>query len=165
MTLNTENAYVFRFKRGVADGALTALAALLAYLPAQAFGIYQGFWGSIIAISVVQTEIGETEKIARNQFIGAAIGGCVSLIGLLLFGQGIVIYAVTIALTMIVCALLDVMKASRLAGITCTIVMLVPSTGSPLDIFLTRFGEVCWGAFVGFTTVWVADRVRRACFE
>lgn len=133
MTSNLANAYASRLKAGLSDGLLTAIAAVATFLPAQAFRIYQDFWRSIIAISVVQAEMGETERIARNQFIGAAVGGIVSLAGL----------------------------------------VLPPCRNHPhhrhaggldrhaADIFLTRFGEVCWGAFIGLTTVWVADRVRR----
>jgi uncharacterized membrane protein YgaE (UPF0421/DUF939 family) len=164
MTTQISHPYLSRLKSGLPDGVMTAIAALVAYLPAHMIGVYQGFWGAIIAISVVQSEIGATEKIARNQFIGAVVGGTICLAGIVLFGQQIAVYGAAVALSILACTLLNVASASRLAGITCTILMLVPSTGSPLDIFLTRFAEVCWGAFVGLAVVWLADRLRRSLF-
>lgn len=153
--------YVPRLKLGLRDGVMTAAAAVLAYLPAYSLGISQGFWGAIIAIAVVQSEFEATEQIARNQFIGAAVGGLVGLIALLTFGDHVAVYAVAVVLVMAACSLLNVMSASRLAGITCTIVMLVPPTGTPLEMFLARVGEVAWGAFIGLSVVWVADRLSR----
>ncbi len=150
-----------RFRSGLYDAAMIGLAALLAYVPAHLVGIQEGFWGSIIAISVVQNEIGATKEIAKNQFIGVAIGGLFGLAGLLLFGPNAIVYAIAVFLSMLACSLLDVAGANRIAGIACTIVTLVPFGGTPLHIFLARVGEVTWGTCVGLGIVWIADRLSR----
>ncbi len=161
MTNETAAPFPQRCRDGLYDAFMIGLAALLAYVPAHLVGITEGFWGSIIAISVVQNEIAATEKIAKNQFIGVAIGGLFGFLGLLLFGPSAVVYATAVFLAMLACALLNVASANRIAGIACTIVMLVPFGSTPLHIFLARVGEVTWGTCVGLGIVWIADRLSR----
>src|ERR1700679_2478757 len=66
---------------GLSQGLMSAVAAILAYLPTKPLGLQEGFWGSITAIAVVQSELGATRNSARDQFAGAAIGGLTSAIG------------------------------------------------------------------------------------
>jgi hypothetical protein len=55
---------------------------------------------------------------------------------------------------------MNVAGASQLAGITATIIMLVPRTGSPSVALASRVGEVGWGVTVGITIVWLAARLK-----
>jgi hypothetical protein len=63
---------------------------------------------------------------------------------------------------MLACWAMNVGSASRLAGITATIILLVPHVGSPQSMFLSRIVEVGWGVCVAVATVWLAARLPAA---
>jgi hypothetical protein len=69
------------------------------------------------------------------------------------------VYAATIVVAMLACWVLNVASASRLAGTTATIIILVPHTGSPAGMFGSRLAEVAWGVSVAVVTVWAAARL------
>jgi uncharacterized membrane protein YccC len=157
--LRKELPLLRRMAAGVHHGSISAVAALAAYLPTQALGLQEGFWSAITAISVVQTEFQATESTARDQFIGASVGGVVSVCAALAFGQHLAVYIAAIVLSMLACWGLNVASASRLAGSTATIILLVPHTGSPERMFASRLTEVGWGVCVAIATVWLAARL------
>lgn len=144
---------------GAHHGVISAAAALLAYLPTSSLGLQEGFWSAITAISVTQTEFQATETTARDQFIGAAVGGTVGVCTALLFGHHLAIYGAAIVVSMLVCWTLNVASASRLAGTTATIILLVPHTGTPQQMFIARLTEVGWGICVAVGLVWLAARI------
>jgi uncharacterized membrane protein YccC len=151
-----------RLAAGAHHGAISACAALLAFIPAHAIGLKESFWSAITAISVAQTEFRATQTTARDQFIGAAVGGLTGLCALFALGQNLIVYAFAVVLAMLVCWVLNVGSASRLAGITATIILLVPHVGSPQGMFLARIAEVGWGVCVAVTIVWLAGRLPAA---
>jgi hypothetical protein len=73
--------------------------------------------------------------------------------------QNLFVYAGAIVLSMLVCWALNVASASRLAGSTATIILLVPHTGSAQRMFGARLAEVGWGLCVAIAIVWLAGRV------
>jgi uncharacterized membrane protein YccC len=141
--------------------AKTALAAALCWWLALRFGLHDGYWGSISAIIVLQSNMGATVSASRDRFIGTLIGGVVgfsfSLFGVLPWNY---IFAVMVA--MIVCGLLGLRASSRLAGVTITIIMLVQKTGSRWGLALDRVSEVILGIVVALavTTLVLPDRAR-----
>src|SRR5580698_4500904 len=82
-----------RMAGGAHYGMISACAALIAYLPTRPLGLKEGFWSAMTAIAVVQTEFRATETTARDQFIGAAIGGVTALCAYVALGQHLVVYA------------------------------------------------------------------------
>ncbi len=150
-----------RVAGGTHLGAISAFAAVAAYLPTHAFGLKEGFWSSITAISVVQTEFQATQTTARDQFIGAAVGGIVAVGASLAVSneQNLFVYAGAIIVSMLVCWALNFATASRLAGSTATIILLVPHAGSAQRMFGARLAEVGWGVCVAVAIVWLAGRV------
>jgi uncharacterized membrane protein YccC len=157
--LRKELPLLHRMAAGAHHGSISAIAALAAYLSTRALGLQEGFWSAITAVSVVQTEFQATESTARDQFIGAAIGGVISVCASLAFGPSLALYAGAIVLSMLTCWGLNVASASRLAGSTATIILLVPHTGSPERMFASRLTEVGWGVCVAIATVWLAARL------
>jgi uncharacterized membrane protein YgaE (UPF0421/DUF939 family) len=153
---------LYRVAAGAHHGMISACAALLAYLPAHAIGLKESFWSAITAISVSQTEFRAAQTTARDQFIGAAVGGLTGLCMFLALGESVIVYALAVVLAMLVCAVLNVGSASRLAGITATIILLVPRTGSPVGMFVARLSEVGWGVCVAVAIVWLAARLPAA---
>jgi uncharacterized membrane protein YgaE (UPF0421/DUF939 family) len=146
---------------GVTQGLMSATAAIIAYLPTKPLGLREGFWASITAIAVVQSELGATQSSARDQFAGAAIGGLVSAVIVSVAGQQLVAYAVSIILSMLACWLFNVSSAARLAGSTATILMLVPHQGTAAWMMLSRIAEVGWGVAIGVLTVWAVNKIER----
>jgi uncharacterized membrane protein YgaE (UPF0421/DUF939 family) len=148
-----------RMAGGAHHGLMSACAAVVAYLPTQPLGLKEGFWSAMTAIAVVQTEFRATETTARDQFIGAAIGGVTALCAYIAFGQHLIVYAAAVVVAMLACWALNIASASRLAGTTTTIILLVPHAGSPASMFGSRLAEVAWGVSVAVVTVWVAARL------
>jgi uncharacterized membrane protein YgaE (UPF0421/DUF939 family) len=148
-----------RTAAGTHYGVISACAALLAYLPAHRLALKEGFWAAITAIAVVQTEYRAARTTARDQFVGAAIGGVIAVCLSVLAGSSPLLYAAAIILAMMSCWVLNVASASRLAAITATIVLLVPHPGSAELMFLSRLGEVGWGLCVAIFVVWLAGRL------
>lgn len=148
-----------RIAGGLRHGVMSALAAICAYLPAQALGLHEAFWSALTAISVVQTEFHATENSARNQFLGGIIGGLVGLCLLLGLGEHLAVYLAAVVLAIILCWALNVPSASQLSGITATIIMLVPHTGAPQTMLVARLSEVGWGIAMGIAVVWLAAKL------
>jgi uncharacterized membrane protein YccC len=151
-----------RVAAGAHYGLVSACAALVAFVPAHAIGLKESFWSAITAISVAQTEFRATETTARDQFLGAAVGGLAGLSAFLALGQSLIVYGLAVVLAMLVCAVLNIASASRLAGITATIILLVPRSGSAQSMFVSRLLEVGWGICAAVATVWLAARLPTA---
>jgi uncharacterized membrane protein YgaE (UPF0421/DUF939 family) len=147
---------------GLAQGLMSATAAIIAYLPTKPLGLREGFWASITAIAVVQSELGATRSSARDQFAGAAIGGLFSAIIVTYEGQHLGPYALAVVLSMLTCWLFNISSAARLAGSTATIVMLVPHQGTAEWMMLSRIAEVAWGVTAGIAIVWIVNKVEHA---
>jgi uncharacterized membrane protein YccC len=138
---------------------MSAICGVLAYLPTRALGLPEGFWSAITAIMVVQAEFRATEVLARDQFVGAAIGGVVGTCAALTFGDGLAVFAIAIFAATLSSWILNAASASRLAGTTTTVILLVPHVSSPERMAAVRIAEVGWGVCVATVAVWVAERV------
>ncbi len=145
---------------GAAQGLMSAAAALIAYLPTKPLGLQEGFWGSITAIAVVQGGLSATQSSARDQVIGAAIGGVFGAAVVATIGQSLPGYALAIVLCMSTCWLFNVASAARLGGSTVTIIALVPHHSTVEWMMLSRFTEVGWGVLVGLGTVWLVNKLK-----
>ncbi len=139
---------------GLRQSATAAAAALIAFVTSQAVGSKEGFWGAITAIVVIHPEFEATKAIAKNQFLGATIGGLIALPFMLAFGQHLWSYGLAVAVSILCCWAANVPNASRLAAITVTIVSLVPHKGTVESMLIARFAEVIWGVCVAIVLVW-----------
>jgi uncharacterized membrane protein YgaE (UPF0421/DUF939 family) len=153
---------VHRADGGIAQGSMSAVAALLAYLPTRALGLREGFWAAITAVAVVQTEFGSARNTARDQLAGASIGGAIGVMFAAVAGQHLGSYAGALIVSMLLCWILRVPSAARLGGITATIILLVPHPGSAQSMMLSRVGEVGWGVVVAIAVVWLVNTVEGA---
>ncbi|MBB5695624.1 FUSC family protein [Muricoccus pecuniae] len=150
-----------RLRDGLSQGTLSALAAVVAYLPTQALGLREGFWGAITALAVAQAELGAARSTGRDQLAGATIGGGIGVATVLTIGAGLPGYVLAVVISVLACWCVNIASASRLAAITATIILLVPHTGTPQHMLLSRVGEVGWGALVALGLVWLRERVTR----
>jgi uncharacterized membrane protein YccC len=148
-------------QRLLIHAAKTALAAALCWWLALRFGLHDGYWGSISAIIVLQSNMGATVNASRDRILGTLIGALLgfsfSLFGVLPWN-----YILAVLAAVIVCGLLGLRSSSRLAGVTITIVMLVEKAGSRRDLALDRVSEVLLGIVVALavTTLVFPDRAR-----
>ena len=147
-------------RRLVIHAAKTALAAALCWWLAMRFGLHDGYWGAISAIIVLQSNFGSTITASRDRLLGSLIGALFGF-SFSLFGTLPWNYLLALLAAVSVCGLLGFRSSSRLAGVTITIVMLVPA-GSHWTVALDRVGEVLLGIIVALvvSTLIFPDRAR-----
>jgi hypothetical protein len=148
-------------RRLLIHAAKTALAAALCWWLALRFGLHDGYWGSISAIIVLQSNVGSTVNASRDRLLGTLIGALLGF-SFSMFGALPWNYILAVLAAVLICGLLGLRSSSRLAGVTITIVMLVQSTGSHQAIALDRVVEVLLGIVVALavTTLVLPDRAR-----
>jgi uncharacterized membrane protein YccC len=146
---------------GARRGGLLALAAGVAYFPTHALHLHQAFWAAITALLVLQNEMRAVKNMARNQALAALIGGGVGLVLLLLWGDTVPAYLAGVLASALICHTLAIEGASQLAGVTVTILMLVPTTETPVQFWLARVSEVGWGIAVSSAIAWLVLRKGR----
>jgi uncharacterized membrane protein YccC len=139
----------------------TAMAAGICYWLARLVGLQDGYWGSISAIIVLQSNVGSTVTASRDRLIGTLIGAGFGAVFSLL-GDGLWAYLLAVITAMVVCSLLGLKNSSRLAAVTVTILMLVHRTGSNWTLPLHRVIEVLLGIVVtlGISTLVLPSRAR-----
>jgi uncharacterized membrane protein YccC len=148
-------------RRLLIHAAKTALAAALCWWLALRFGLHDGYWGSISAIIVLQSNVGSTVNASRDRLlgtiIGAALGFSFSLFGTLPWN-----YILAVLAAIVACGLLGLRSSSRLAGVTITIIMLVHKEGPRWSLAMDRVGEVVLGIVVALavSTLVFPDRAR-----
>jgi len=151
----------FEHRRLLILAGKTTLAAALSWWLARLFGVRDGYWGSISAIIVSQSNVGATVTASRDRIIGtvigAALGFAFSPMSPLLLG-----YVLALLLAIAVCGLMGLKNSSRLAGVTITIVMLVHRERSAWGLALDRVIEVLLGIVVALAvaTLVFPDRAR-----
>ncbi len=148
-------------RRLLIHAAKTALAAGLCWWLALRFGWRDGYWGSISAIIVLQSNVGSTVTASRDRLIGTLIGAALGFL-FSLFGVVPWNFILAVLVAIIICGLLGLRNSSRLAGVTIAIVMLVHKEGPRLGLALDRVGEVILGIVVALlvTTLVFPDRAR-----
>jgi uncharacterized membrane protein YccC len=148
-------------QRLLIHAAKTALAAGLCWALAMRFGLHDGYWGSISAIIVLQSNMGATVRASRDRIlgtlIGAALGFSFSLFGALPWN-----FILAVLTAVVACGLLGLRTSSRLAGVTIAIVMLVQKPGPRWELAMDRVVEVVLGIVVALavTTLVLPDRAR-----
>jgi uncharacterized membrane protein YccC len=157
----SQGLFNYERRRLLIHAGKTTLAAALSWWLAKLFGVRDGYWGSISAIIVLQSNVGATVTASRDRVIGTVIGAVLgfafSPLHPLLLG-----YVLAMLVAMIACGLMGLKNSSRLAGVTVTIVILVHREGSAWGLALDRVIEVLLGIVVALavTTLVVPDRAR-----
>ena len=142
--------------------AKSALAATLCYWIATLAGLHDGYWGSITAIIVMQSNVGSTVTASRDRLVGTLIGAAFGAV-FSLPGVSLWTYVPAMLLAMVTCSLLGLKNSSRLAGVTVTILMLVQQHGGSRWLLpLHRVLEVLLGIVIalGISTFLLPTRAR-----
>jgi uncharacterized membrane protein YgaE (UPF0421/DUF939 family) len=146
----------------VLDAVRTTLAAVAAMLLAHLLQLPEYYWAPISAIVVVQSTI-PPRDLAWQRFVGTALGAVLAAALATFFPPNALVYAAGILLCGVVAWLSRVSGAYRFAGITLSIVLLIPHTNGPWIVAWHRFLEVSLGIAVALvvTTVWpLAEKTR-----
>lgn len=134
-----------RLRAGLLMAVQAVCSASLAYGTGLLLHTQDAFWAAMTAISVVQHSYVDTEHLARDQLIGALVGGLCGLIAALYGGGHYYVYASAIVVAVVFSWSINIGSAARLAATTATILLLVPAGNSPWHVALLRFGEVAIG--------------------
>jgi uncharacterized membrane protein YccC len=157
------NQGIFNFDRRhvLIHAAKTALAAALCWGLALRLGMHDAYWGAISAIIVLQSNFGATVTASRDRVLGTLIGALFGF-SFSLFGTLPWNYVLAVFAAVGLCGLLGLRSSSRLAGVTITIVMLVPQAGAHWTVALDRVLQVLLGIVVALavSTLVFPDRAR-----
>jgi uncharacterized membrane protein YccC len=157
-----DSAFLTSEKRALLLLAIkTAMAAGISYWLAKLAGLQDGYWGSISAIIVLQSNVGSTVTASRDRLIGTLIGAGFGAVFSLLSTE-FWPYLLAVITAMVTCSLLGLKNSSRLSGVTVTILMLVHRTGSNWTMPMHRVLEVLLGIVValGISTLVLPSRAR-----
>lgn len=135
----------------------TALAATASLLIARLVKLPEAYWAAVTTIIVMQSTLGVAWSISKQRLVGTALGAVLAATVATYAGTQWGLYGAAIVVAGVICVLLGVGRnAFRYAGITVTIVMLVPKTHPYWVIALHRFIEISLGIGVGLaiTAFW-----------
>lgn len=137
------------------DSLRTSLAAVAAMLLARFFKLPEYYWAPISAIVIVQSTIPPL-TLGWQRFVGTALGAVLGAALTTFFSVNAPIYALGILMCGLLSWLLHIGAAYRFAGITLSIVLLIPHTSPPWIVGWHRFLEVSLGIAVALavTKVW-----------
>ena len=137
------------------DSVRTTVAAVAAVLLARLLKLPEYYWAPISTIVVIQSTIPPL-TLGWQRFVGTALGAVLGAALATYFSPSMVVYALGILLCGMLAWLLRVGSAYRFAGITLSIVLLIPHTLPPWIVGWHRFLEVSLGIAVALvvTTVW-----------
>jgi uncharacterized membrane protein YccC len=137
------------------DSLRTTVAAVAALLLVRLLKMPESYWAPISTIVVVQSTI-PPRTLGWQRFVGTAVGAVLGAALATFFSPNALGYALGIFLCGVVAFLLRVGGAYRFAGITLSIVWLIPHVSPPWTVAWHRFLEVSLGIAVALlvTTVW-----------
>jgi len=142
-------------RASVLDSVRTAVAAVAAMMVARLLKLPEYYWAPISAIVIIQSTI-PPRTLGWQRFVGTALGAVLGSTLATFFAPSAVVYGLGILLCGVLAWLLRVGTAYRFAGITLSIILLIPRLRGPWIVGWHRFLEVSLGIAVALvvTTVW-----------
>lgn len=147
--------------RGVVeDSARTALSAVASFLIARLLRMPEAYWAPLTTIVVMQSTLGAALTISWQRFAGCVLGAAAGALISTYFRANLIAFALGVFLLGLLCAVLRVQAAYRFAGVTLTIVMLIPRDRPAWSVAEHRFIEVSVGIAVALimTLAWPLER-------
>jgi hypothetical protein len=135
----------------------TAIAGIVALYLTKLFHLPEGYWASITALIVIQSNVGATLGASRTRLAGTAVGALVGGLFAALYGMNTLGFALAVAIAFFLCDLLHLADSQRLATVTVAIIMLTAHASSSWVIALHRFSEVALGILIALLvslTLW-----------
>ena len=146
---------IFISRESIWDSLRTAVAAVAAMLLARLLKLPEYYWAPISTIVIIQSTI-PPRMLGWQRFVGTALGAVLGAALATFFRPSAVVYGLGILLCGVLAWLLRVGAAYRFAGITLSIILLIPRERAPWIAGWHRFLEVSLGIAVALvvTTVW-----------
>ena len=135
----------------------TAIAAVGSLLTARLFRLPEAYWAPITTLVITQSSLGAAFSISWKRFVGTAIGALVGALVATHFPPNIFLFGVSVFVLGLLCALVRTDRSAyRFAGVTLSIVLLIPRMNPAWQVALHRFAEVSVGIAVAllFAIVW-----------
>ena len=142
-------------RASLVDSVRTAFAAVAAMLLARLLKLPEYYWAPISTIVIIQSTIPPL-TLGWQRFVGTALGAVLGAVLATFFRPSAMVYGLGILLCGLLAWLLRVGSAYRFAGITLSIILLIPRARPPWIIGWHRFLEVSLGIAVALvvTTAW-----------
>jgi uncharacterized membrane protein YgaE (UPF0421/DUF939 family) len=142
-------------RNSVLDSVRTTVAAMAALLLARLLKMPESYWAPISTIVIIQSTIPPL-TLGWQRFVGTALGAVLGAALATYFSPSVLVYGLGILLCGVLAWLLRVGGAYRFAGITLSIVLLIPHASAPWIVGWHRFLEVSLGIAVALavTMVW-----------
>lgn len=135
----------------------TTLAVVVSLLVAHLFRMSEAYWAAIATLIVMQSSLGASLPISVQRFVGTILGAIFGGFVGAYFPGNLAAFGVAVLALGLLCAALKVERgAYRYAGITLTVIMLIPRANNQWVIAIHRFFEVSLGIAVGLavSAVW-----------
>jgi uncharacterized membrane protein YgaE (UPF0421/DUF939 family) len=142
-------------KDSILDSLRTTIAAVASLLLARLLKMPESYWAPISTIVIIQSTIPPL-TLGWQRFVGTALGAVLGAALTTYFSPSALVYGVGILLCGVLAWLFRIGAAYRFAGITLSIVLLIPHTNVPWIVAWHRFLEVSLGIAVALvvTMVW-----------
>jgi uncharacterized membrane protein YgaE (UPF0421/DUF939 family) len=136
----------------ILDSLRTSIGAAIALWIARLLKMPEFYWAPISTIVILQSTIPH-RVLSWQRFVGTALGAVLGAAMATFFRPNPVVYALGILLCGLLSWLLRIGGAYRFAGITLSIVLLIPHVNPPWIVGWHRFLEVSLGIAVALGTV------------
>jgi uncharacterized membrane protein YgaE (UPF0421/DUF939 family) len=137
---------------------MTAAAAVLAVVLANALHLKEIYWAAISAVVVMQPDAVLTISASRDRFLGTAVGAATGWLAALIWHGNVLVFGLAVAISLTACGMLGLKNAGRLCGATICLVALVPAQGPKWRIALDRFVVVSFGIVIAVAISLLVDR-------
>lgn len=141
----------------VVHSVRTAITAVVSLLVARLFRLPEAYWAPITTLVITQSSLGAAVAVSSQRLVGTAIGAVVGAIVATYFGPQVLVFGSSVFVLGLICAVAGSDRSAyRFAGVTLTVVMLVPRPGPAWVIAWHRFAEVFIGIGVALilAVVW-----------
>jgi uncharacterized membrane protein YccC len=133
---------------GLKQAVKTAIAGVISLYLTQLFHLPEGYWATISALIVMQSNVGATVTASRTRLAGTAVGAVIGGLFTAIFGSNSLGFALAVAVAFVLCDTLRLADSQRLATVTVAIIMLIAHTSSAWVVAMHRFTEVALGILV-----------------
>jgi uncharacterized membrane protein YccC len=143
----------------------TAAAATASIIIARLVQMPEAYWAAIATLFVMQSTVGATLTLSIARIVATAVGASLGALEAKFFGANLIAFAVAIVVLGLLSYAFRLEKtAYRYAGVTLTIVVLIPRVGPPWVSALHRFIEVSVGILVALAVaaLWPEEKSRAA---
>ena len=132
----------------------TAVAATVSVIIARFAQMPEAYWAAIATLVVMQSTLSATLTLSISRIVATAVGASVGALVANFFRANLIAFALAIFFIGLLSIAFRLEKtAYRYAGITLTIIVLIPRTAAPWLIALHRFLEVSIGIIVALAVV------------